>query len=93
MAKAKQNIGDLRLKTEDEIVAEIAKLQQEAFNIRFQRASGQNDNIGRVRGLRRNVARLKTVQSERKLGLDFAKGAKAAKPAAKKAKPAKKAKE
>ena len=51
---------DLRIKTEDQLKAELVTLQKEAFNLRFQRASGQLENTARVRVVKRNIARVET---------------------------------
>ena len=52
---------DLRAKTVDELNDEIDSLAKEAFNLRFQKASGQLENTARVRAVRRDMARVKTV--------------------------------
>ena len=52
---------DARLKTIDELKDEVNLLSKEAFNLRFQRASGQLENTARVRQVRRDIARIKTV--------------------------------
>jgi large subunit ribosomal protein L29 len=57
--------GDVRAKTDDELSGEIDKLGKEAFNLRFQRASGQLENTSRVRHVRRDIARIKTIQAQR----------------------------
>lgn len=57
--------GDVRAKTDDELKGELAQLGKEAFNLRFQRASGQLENTSRVRQVRRDIARIKTVLGER----------------------------
>ena len=57
--------GDVRAKTDDELSGEIDKLGKEAFNLRFQRASGQLENTARVRHVRRDIARIKTILGER----------------------------
>ncbi len=57
--------GDVRAKTDDELTGELDKLGKEAFNLRFQRASGQLENTARVRQVRRDIARIKTILSER----------------------------
>ena len=54
-----------RLKTDDELRATLLALKKEAFNLRFQKASGQLENTARMREVRRDVARIKTVASER----------------------------
>ena len=51
---------DLRIKTDDQLKAELVTLQKEAFNLRFQRASGQLENTARVRAVRRDIARVET---------------------------------
>lgn len=59
-------IADLRQKTDDELKAQILDLRKEQFNLRFQAASGQLENTAQVREIRRNIARIKTLQTERK---------------------------
>jgi len=58
--------GDLRARTEDELGEEIETLGKEIFNLRFQRASGQLENTARVRQVRRDIARIKTMLGERR---------------------------
>jgi large subunit ribosomal protein L29 len=53
--------ADIRAMTIDQIDDEVLKLKKEHFNLRFQRASGQLENTARVREVRRDVARLKTI--------------------------------
>ena len=55
---------DIRVMTGDQVKDEILKLKKEQFNLRFQKASGQIDNTARIRQIRRDIARLKTVQSQ-----------------------------
>ena len=57
--------ADVRAKTDDELKSEIEKLGKEAFNLRFQRASGQLENTSRVRQVRRDIARIRTILGER----------------------------
>jgi large subunit ribosomal protein L29 len=57
--------GDVRAKTDDELKAELDQLSKEVFNLRFQKASGQLENTTRVRQVRRDIARIKTVIGER----------------------------
>jgi len=57
--------ADVRAKTDDELTGEIDKLGKEAFNLRFQRASGQLENTSRVRHVRRDIARIKTILAQR----------------------------
>jgi large subunit ribosomal protein L29 len=53
--------GDIRTMTVDQIDDEVLKLKKEQFNLRFQRATGQLENTSRVREVRRDIARLKTI--------------------------------
>ena len=55
---------DARVMTVDQIDDEVLKLKKEQFNLRFQRASGQVENTSRIRQIRRDIARLKTAQSQ-----------------------------
>ena len=58
--------ADIRAKTPDELSALLLALRKEQFNLRFQRATGQQEGVGRVRTVRRDIARLKTIQAEQK---------------------------
>jgi large subunit ribosomal protein L29 len=57
--------ADVRAKTDDELTGELEILGKEIFNLRFQRANGQLENTSRIRQVRRNIARIKTVLGER----------------------------
>jgi len=57
---------DIRIKTADELEGQLLDLKKEAFNLRFQRASGQLENTARVRQVRRDIARIKTILGERR---------------------------
>ena len=57
--------SDLRARTPDELTDQLDTLGKEIFNLRFQRASGQLENTARVRQVRRNIARIKTILGER----------------------------
>jgi len=57
---------DIRAKSEDELRDELRDLKKEAFNLRFQQASGQLENTARVRDVRRDIARVQTILSERR---------------------------
>jgi large subunit ribosomal protein L29 len=57
--------ADVRAKTADELKSELDQLAKERFNLRFQRASGQLENTARVRQVRRDMARIKTILAER----------------------------
>ena len=56
---------EFRGKSVDELKDSLRELRKEAFNLRFQTASGQLENTARVRTVRRNIARIKTVLAER----------------------------
>ena len=58
--------ADLRLKTDDELSDQLLQLRKEAFNLRFQQASGQLENTARRRQVRRDIARVKLILSERR---------------------------
>ena len=60
--------SDLRSRTEDELGDQLETLGKEIFNLRFQRASGQLENTARVRKVRRDSARIKTILGERRRG-------------------------
>ncbi len=52
---------EVRAKTPDELSDALVELKKEAFNLRFQRATGQLENTARMRKVRRDIARIKTV--------------------------------
>ena len=60
--------GDLRAMTVDQLDDEVLKLKKERFNLRFQRATGQLENTARVRVVRRDIARLKTIARQKRAG-------------------------
>jgi large subunit ribosomal protein L29 len=57
---------DVRGLSDDQLADELVKLKKEQFNLRFQRATGKVENTSRVRQVRRDIARIQTVQGERK---------------------------
>ena len=59
---------DLRARTSDELTDEVEVLAKEIFNLRFQRASGQLENTSRVRAVRRDIARIKTILAQKARG-------------------------
>jgi large subunit ribosomal protein L29 len=61
-------IADVRALSVDQIDDEVLKLKKEQFNLRFQRATGQLENTSRVREVRRDIARLKTVAKNKRSG-------------------------
>ena len=58
-------IGDIRAKTADELQGMLLDLRKEQFNLRFQRATGQLEATGRIKVVRRDIAKVKTVMGER----------------------------
>ena len=56
---------ELRAKTDDELGTLLAQLKKEQFNLRFQKATGQLEKTDRVRAVRRDIARVKTLMAER----------------------------
>jgi large subunit ribosomal protein L29 len=66
MAKKKNTPDDFRGKSADELSEQLVKLKKEQFNLRFQRANGQLENTGRVRQVRRDIARIETVLTEQR---------------------------
>ena len=59
-------IDDITPKTDDELRDQLRDLKKEAFNLRFQQASGQLENTARVRTVRRDIARVQTVLTQRR---------------------------
>ncbi|MBX9588793.1 MAG: 50S ribosomal protein L29 [Hyphomonadaceae bacterium] len=59
---------EFRAMTPDQLDEQVARLKKEQFNLRFQRATGQLENTSRVRAVRRDIARIKTVQTQRRSG-------------------------
>ena len=58
-------VADVRAKSDDELKAMVLDLRKEQFNLRFQRASGQLEATGRIKAVRRDIARAKTILGER----------------------------
>jgi large subunit ribosomal protein L29 len=58
-------IAELTVKTDDQLVEQLVELKREAFNLRFQAATNQLEKPARVRVVRRTIARIKTLQSQR----------------------------
>ena len=56
---------DVRAKGDDQLTEEVGNLKREAFNLRFQGATGQLEKPSRVKEVRKDIARIKTLQSER----------------------------
>jgi large subunit ribosomal protein L29 len=60
-----QKIDDMRVKTDDQLTADLGDLKREQFNLRFQSATGQLERPARIKEVRRDIARIKTLQSQR----------------------------
>lgn len=58
-------IEDMRVKSEDQLSADLAELKREAFNLRFQAATNQLERPARIKEVRRDIARIKTLQAQR----------------------------
>jgi large subunit ribosomal protein L29 len=58
--------GDARAMSPDQLSDELMKLKKEQFNLRFQRATGQLENTGRMREVRRDIARVKTIAAQKR---------------------------
>ena len=65
--KSKQRLSDLKVMSEDQLSDEVLKLKKEQFNLRFQRATGQLENVSRVRVVRRDIARAKSLASQKRI--------------------------
>jgi large subunit ribosomal protein L29 len=63
------NVDELRTQPEDELVAKLKEAKEELFNLRFQAATGQLESHGRLRTVKREIARIYTVMRERELGI------------------------
>ena len=63
-AKASK-IEDMRVKSDDQLSGDLAELKREAFNLRFQAATNQLERPARIKEVRRDIARIKTLQTER----------------------------
>jgi large subunit ribosomal protein L29 len=61
--------ADLRTSTDEELDGKLAEAKIELFNLRFQAATGQLESHGRLRAVRKEIARIYTVKRERELGI------------------------
>ena len=66
--KSTQRLSDLKAMTPDQLQDELLNLKKEQFNLRFQRATGQLENTSRVREVRKDIARVRTVQRQKLAG-------------------------
>ena len=64
------DFADLRTKTDDQLSVELVELKKEQFNLRFQSATNQLEKPSRIREVRRNIAQIKTLQTERAKSAD-----------------------
>jgi large subunit ribosomal protein L29 len=58
-------MDDMRVRTDDQLTEQLGELKREAFNLRFQAATNQLERPARIREVRRDIARIKTLQTER----------------------------
>jgi large subunit ribosomal protein L29 len=66
---ASSTTAELRDAAEDDLVVKLKEAKEELFNLRFQAATGQLENHGRLRAVRKDIARIYTVMRERELGI------------------------
>jgi large subunit ribosomal protein L29 len=64
-AKNSNKVEDLRVKSDDQLQGDLAELKREQFNLRFQAATNQLERPARIKEVRRDIARIKTLQTER----------------------------
>ncbi len=64
--KQKQRLSDLKVMSKDQLEQEFLNLKKEQFNLRFQRATGQLENTARVRVVRRDIARIKSLAAQKR---------------------------
>jgi len=62
---AMTKIADFKARTDDELATQLSELKREQFNLRFQAATSQLEKPSRMREVRRDIARIKTLQTER----------------------------
>lgn len=65
--KSTQRVSDLKALSRDQLSDELLNLKKEQFNLRFQGATGQLENVARVREVRRDIARVRTLQRSKTL--------------------------
>jgi large subunit ribosomal protein L29 len=65
--KQKQRLSDLKVMSKDQLEHEFLNLKKEQFNLRFQRATGQLENTARVRVVRRDIARIKSLAAQQQV--------------------------
>jgi large subunit ribosomal protein L29 len=65
MAKTSQILGDLKVASDDQLSTQLSELKREQFNLRFQAATNQLEKPSRVKEVRRTIAKIKTLQTQR----------------------------
>ena len=65
MAQSKTKVEDFRTKTDDQLADQLVELKREQFNLRFQAATNQLERPARIKEVRRAIAQIKTLQTER----------------------------
>ena len=65
-AKVSSKADEFRAKSADELADQLAKLKKEQFNLRFQRANGQLEKTNRIRVVRKDIARIRTILTEQR---------------------------
>ncbi len=68
VVKTKAILDDLRAKSADELKSELVNAKKELFNLRFQNATNQLDNTARIKDVRRNIARIQTIITQKQAG-------------------------
>jgi large subunit ribosomal protein L29 len=66
--KSTQRLSDIKAMTPDQLQDELLNLKKEQFNLRFQRATGQLENTSRVSEVRKDIARVRTLQRQKLAG-------------------------
>jgi large subunit ribosomal protein L29 len=65
----KMKVQEIRKMSDKDLTQKLLDLKEELFNLRFQHATGQLDNVMRIREVKRTIARVKTIQRQRELGI------------------------
>ena len=65
--KTKNYVQDLKTKNEEELTAALTEAKKELFNLRFQNATNQLDNTSRIKEVKRNIARIQTMITEKRM--------------------------
>ena len=63
------NVKEIREKSNEELNKEMTSLKEELFNLRFQQATGQLENASKIKDIKKTIARIKTIITERENGL------------------------